>query len=192
MKTIFLLLFLYFFSVQAHADNELYGLPPTDFPAALPESNTYQSTATPTVFTEIAAEEDQPPLDKMLSYAFSLLNTPYKYSGVSKNTGFDCSGFVSHVFSQALGIQLPHQARSIWTEGAKIDIQQLMPGDLVFYNTLRRKLSHVGIYLGNGQFIHSATHGGVRVDNMRTAYWQPRWNGARRIAEFNRSFSAER
>lgn len=144
-------------------------------------------------FLKAAPAEDQyklsqadlnrtPALQKMISYALSLSDTPYRRSGMSQTTGFDCSGFVSHVFHQTLGIKLAHSARDIWTEGEKVDAKQLIPGDLVFYNTMRRKLSHVGIYIGNGRFVHSASHGGVRVDNMHTAYWQPRWNGARRIA----------
>lgn len=181
MKTLTFLLSLWLLPNLAFAENGVQltlssQLSPAFLKATAPAENQYQLSQPDLIHTET------PALQKMISYALSLSDTPYRRSGMSQTTGFDCSGFVSHVFHQTLGIKLAHSARDIWTEGEKVDVASLVPGDLVFYNTMRRKLSHVGIYIGNGRFVHSASHGGVRVDNMHTAYWQPRWNGARRIA----------
>lgn len=116
------------------------------------------------------------------AYARSLIGIPYKYGGNSPETGFDCSGFVGYVFSRSLGINLPHNTNEINRFGQAVEVDELRPGDLVFYNTLQRAFSHVGIYLGENRFVHAPSSGGnVRVDNMRELYWVHRFNGARRI-----------
>lgn len=121
-------------------------------------------------------------LNNLAFYALSLSGIPYKYGGNSPETGFDCSGFVGHVFKQSLGIKLPRSTAEIWQWGEEIDSAQLQPGDLVFYNTLRNNFSHVGIYLGDDRFVHSPSSGGsIRVDDMRDSYWQRHYNGARRV-----------
>lgn len=116
-------------------------------------------------------------------YAQSLVGIRYKYGGSSPDTGFDCSGFVSHVFRQTSGVDLPHSSEEISRIGLEIGVNKLRVGDLVFFNTLHRKFSHVGIYLGDNRFIHapSTTTGSVRTDNMREDYWEKRYDGARRI-----------
>ena len=116
------------------------------------------------------------------SYAKSLIGTPYKYGGNSPEYGFDCSGFVVHVFRQSLGIKLPRTTSKIRYTGKAVRKKHLRAGDLVFFNTLRRKFSHVGIYLGNNRFIHAPSSGGsVRIENMQVNYWRKIYNGARRI-----------
>jgi len=121
-------------------------------------------------------------LNNLAFYALSLSGTPYKYGGNSPDTGFDCSGFVGHVFHHTLGISLPRSAREINQLGQTIETNELRPGDLVFYNTLKRAFSHVGIYLGDDRFVHSpSSGGGIRVENMQENYWRKRFNGARRI-----------
>ena len=116
------------------------------------------------------------------SYAQSLIGTPYKYGGNSPDRGFDCSGFVDHVYRHTLGISLPRSSDKISQFGRPISTGELRPGDLVFFNTLRRKYSHVGIYLGGDRFIHAPSSGGrVRTEDMRETYWKKRYNGARRI-----------
>lgn len=126
--------------------------------------------------TESAAMND------MAFYALSLSGTPYRYGGNSPDTGFDCSGFVGHVFNRSLGIRLPRSTGEIWQLGQQIHPEQLQPGDLVFYNTRRNRYSHVGIYLGDDRFVHSPSSGGsIRVDNMNDRYWLQHFNGARRI-----------
>ncbi|EJL87758.1 cell wall-associated hydrolase, invasion-associated protein [Herbaspirillum sp. CF444] len=115
--------------------------------------------------------------------ALSMLGINYRYGGTSPETGLDCSGLVRYVFKEALGTDLPRTSAEISRVGEKVDKVDLRPGDLVFYNTLRRGFSHVGIYLGDSKFIHSPSAGGqVRIEDMDVAYWKKRFNGARRIS----------
>jgi cell wall-associated NlpC family hydrolase len=121
-------------------------------------------------------------LNDLALYALSLSGTPYKYGGTSPEQGFDCSGFVGHVFKHSLGKTLPRTSAEISRVGIKQRTESLHPGDLVFYNTLNKSYSHVGIYLGDGQFIHSPSSGkSVSIVNMNEPYWEKRYNGARRI-----------
>ena len=113
--------------------------------------------------------------------AMGFLGVPYKRGG-SGIAGFDCSGFVRAMYENTLGLVLPHNAKEQAAVTQTIDKNELQPGDLVFFNTLRRAFSHVGIYVGDGKFIHSPRTGkAVKVDDMRSAYWQKRFNGARRV-----------
>jgi hypothetical protein len=115
--------------------------------------------------------------------AMGFLGVPYKLGGSTVETGFDCSGFVRAVFEQSVGKVLPRRAEEQAAVAEQIDRSELKPGDLVFFNTMKRAFSHVGIYVGDGKFIHSPRSGShVRVEDMRQAYWQTRFNGARRIA----------
>ena len=120
----------------------------------------------------------------LLLYALSLNGTAYKFGGRSADSGFDCSGFVAHVFRQAAGLAVPHNALAISQNGEQITKTELKPGDLVFFNTLRRAFSHVGIYLGDNRFIHasSSSSGDVMVSDLTEKYWSKRFNGARRLA----------
>lgn len=116
--------------------------------------------------------------------AMSVVDARYRYGGNSPETGIDCSGLVRYVYKKAWGAELPRTAVAISEFGESIETGELQPGDLVFYNTQRRSFSHVGIYLGNNQFVHAPSKGGkVRVENMGGRYWQARYNGARRIAD---------
>jgi len=118
----------------------------------------------------------------LTSYARSLSGTPYRYGGNSPDTGFDCSGFVGHVFKHTLGISLPRDARQISRQGQAVKLAQLQEGDLVFYDTNNQRFSHVGIFLGDDRFIHAPSSGGsVRIENMGSDFWQKHYNGARRI-----------
>ena len=117
----------------------------------------------------------------LLLQAFALTGIKYRYGGESPATGFDCSGFVRYVFQQ-IGTALPRNASDISHLGRKVDRDELQPGDLVFFNTLRRPFSHVGIYLGDHRFIHSPSRGGsVEIVHMSHRYWERRYNGARRL-----------
>ncbi len=114
--------------------------------------------------------------------AMTLLGINYKFGGNTPETGFDCSGFVRYVFKEAFGVTLPRRAEEISQKGQRISVEQLVPGDLVFFNTLKRTFSHVGIYIGNNQFVHAPSSGsGVRVENIDKSYWQTRFDGARRL-----------
>lgn len=114
--------------------------------------------------------------------AMSMIGIHYKYGGTAPESGLDCSGLVRYVFKQVWGKDLPRTSKEISQVGQNVDTQDLRPGDLVFYNTLRRSFSHVGIYLGDNKFIHAPSPGGqVRIESMELDYWKKRFNGARRI-----------
>jgi len=119
---------------------------------------------------------------EVLIQSLSLTGIRYKYGGNTPETGFDCSGFVRYVFHQAAQITLPPSARSISQLGKTVKKEELKPGDLVFFNTLKAAFSHVGIYMGDNKFIHAPRAGAqVRVESMNTTYWSSRFNGAKRI-----------
>ena len=118
----------------------------------------------------------------VLINALSLTGIKYKYGGSSPDTGFDCSGFVRYVFSQATNLTLPPTARAIAQIGKTVKKEDLQPGDLVFFNTLKTAFSHVGIYVGNNKFIHAPRSGKVvRVESLKENYWASRFNGAQRL-----------
>lgn len=114
--------------------------------------------------------------------AMGFLGVPYRRGGNSAETGFDCSGFVRAMYEQTIGLLLPRRADQQAAATQVIDRSELKPGDLVFFNTMRHAFSHVGIYVGDNKFIHSPKPGAqVRVEDMRIAYWQRRFTGARRV-----------
>jgi cell wall-associated NlpC family hydrolase len=118
----------------------------------------------------------------LVSNALRLLGTPYKRGGVSASNGFDCSGFVQAIYEQTIGLMLPRNAAQQAASTQHIDKADLQPGDLVFFNTMRHAFSHVGIYIGDGQFVHSPKPGSqVRVEDMGLTYWKRRFDGARRV-----------
>ncbi|MBE2264033.1 MAG: C40 family peptidase [Burkholderiaceae bacterium] len=118
--------------------------------------------------------------------AMGFLGVPYRRGGESAESGFDCSGFVRAMYEQTIGLVLPRRANEQAAATQTIDREDLKPGDLVFFNTMRRAFSHVGIYVGDGKFIHAPRPGAqVRVEDMRVAYWQKRFNGARRVSGTN-------
>ncbi len=119
----------------------------------------------------------------MVITAMNFLGVPYRLGGSGDSGGFDCSGFTRHIFEMSLGLVLPRRADDQAKAEGLVEVRrdELRPGDLVFFNTLRRTFSHVGIYIGDGKFIHSPHSGAsVRVDDMRFAYWNQRFTGARR------------
>jgi cell wall-associated NlpC family hydrolase len=125
--------------------------------------------------------------------AMNFLGVPYRNGGNSADAGFDCSGFTRHIFENSLGLVLPRRAeQQAQTPGlADVPREELRPGDLVFFNTLKKAFSHVGIYVGEGRFIHSPRVGGeVRIEDMRQAYWAQRFNGARRAETTTTATSA--
>lgn len=167
-----------FAAAQAHADERL----------ALRLDQTLHSDPTP------ARIESSPSIlgfaDRQLTstrelamQALGYLGIRYRYGGNSPGTGFDCSGLVRYVVSQAVGLVLPRDARSISEVGARVTSDDLQPGDLVFFNTLRRPFSHVGIYVGGRRFVHAPASGGaVELVDMGDRYWQSRFDGARRLS----------
>ena len=114
--------------------------------------------------------------------AIGLIGTPYRHGGERPDSGFDCSGLVRYVARDALGVELPRQAEAISRVGVEVGPRQLRPGDLVFFNTLGRPYSHVGLYVGDGQFVHApARRGRVRLERLTLPYWAARYDGARRL-----------
>jgi len=115
--------------------------------------------------------------------AMNFLGVRYRRGGNSAEEGFDCSGFTRYVFENSLGLMLPRRADQQAGLAGLLHVrrEELRPGDLVFFNTMRRAFSHVGIYIGDGRFIHAPRSGSqVRIEDMREAYWTKRYNGARR------------
>ncbi|MBC7803106.1 MAG: C40 family peptidase [Candidatus Parcubacteria bacterium] len=117
-----------------------------------------------------------------LLQALFALGLDYRYGGNTPVTGFDCSGLVAHVYKEAWGIRLPRNTKAQSQAGVAVSLAELQAGDLLFYDTLKRPNSHVGIYLGDGRFVHAPKAGSqVRVESIRSAYWAQRFNGARRV-----------
>jgi hypothetical protein len=125
---------------------------------------------------------------KLVVSSMSFLGVPYRAGGTNINTGFDCSGFVRAIFEQSVGLILPRKASDQAKVTESIERTELKPGDLVFFNTMKQAFSHVGIYVGDHKFIHSPRPGyGVRVEDMRQAYWERRYNGARRVKDLGKN-----
>lgn len=147
-------------------------------PASHAEEAVVVPPPTPVSFVDRATATAQDAIDQ----AMELLGIRYRRGGNSPEAGFDCSGFVSHVFREGLGLMLPRSSREMSKSGEVVSKDELQPGDLVFFNTMRSAFSHVGIYLGDNQFVHAPRAGGrVRVEDLRESYWVKRFNGARRI-----------
>ena len=114
--------------------------------------------------------------------ALGFVGKPYVRGGASPQRGFDCSGLVVYVYRSALGIELPRRVADLKSVGTPVRLRDLAPGDLLFYNTRHHPYSHVGIYVGNGRFVHAPRPGArVRVERIGKRYWRARFNGARRI-----------
>lgn len=125
--------------------------------------------------------------------AMQFLGVRYRFGGTSEATGFDCSGFTRHVFENSVGLLLPRRSSEQANTPGLLSIRQddLKPGDLVFFNTMRSAFSHVGIYVGEGKFIHAPRTGStVRVEDMRQDYWTRRFDGARRVPQLSTSTPA--
>ncbi|WP_337246089.1 C40 family peptidase [Luteimonas sp. gir] len=118
----------------------------------------------------------------VLMRAISLVGTPYRYGGNTPEGGFDCSGLVNYVFRDMLDVRLPRSSRELYAyQGPKIDAERLAPGDLVFFGS-GGSVSHVGIYVGEGRFVHAPSTGGtVRLDHLDGSYWRRNYTGSRRV-----------
>lgn len=130
----------------------------------------------------IPAEPMRENVREIVLRALSFIGTPYRNGGTSPVSGFDCSGLVYYVVTQGAGVAVPRDTSRLSQVGADVSSEELRPGDLVFFNTLGKPYSHVGIYLGGQRFIHAPTEGGtVGVVDMRLPYWTQRYDGARRL-----------
>jgi len=132
-----------------------------------------------------ATDTVRPLHSSLVVHALGFLGVPYQLGGESAEEGFDCSGFVQAAFRQVMGLQLPRIARDQARATQSIARSELAPGDLVFFNTLGRRYSHVGIYIGERRFVHSPRSGSsVRIERMDVRYWATRFNGARRVSAY--------
>lgn len=119
---------------------------------------------------------------EVVMYALGLLDTGYRFGGKNPEAGLDCSGMVSYIVEQVSGRKLPYNAAGIAERTRPVASHAIQPGDLVFFNTLGRSYSHMGIYLGDGKFIHAPnSRGKVRVDRMDNRYYATRFEGARTL-----------
>jgi cell wall-associated NlpC family hydrolase len=161
--------------------------PTTDSPGRLLAGSGMSATTAPAKVAAPAVELVQRVGDRaseMVFTAMGFLGVPYKRGGSTDTAGFDCSGFTRHIFELTLGRVLPRRADEQAKAPGLVPVakDELRPGDLVFFNTLKRTFSHVGIYVGEGRFIHAPRPGGeVRVEQMGLAYWRHRFTGARRV-----------
>ncbi|MBS0583716.1 MAG: C40 family peptidase [Proteobacteria bacterium] len=125
------------------------------------------------------------PRKRVADFAMTLRDVRYRRAGRDPSTGFDCSGFTHYVYNKTFGVELPYDAPSQYRDGEKIARDEMKMGDLVFFQ-VRGHITHVGIYMGEGRFIHSPSPGKrVRIDELASPYWAKRWAGARRVHGFS-------
>lgn len=135
--------------------------------------------------TPASVAENMKQAAQPLLKALSLIGTPYRFGGSKPEKGMDCSGFVRHVYKESAQIDLPRTAGGMSKTGEQVAEADLEPGDLVFFNTRKKPFSHVGIYAGNGEFIHASSQRSkqVTISRLRDTYWSSRFNGARRVLQ---------
>jgi len=156
--------------------------PPTPSAAAAPRAPLFAGDIELVVEEESAEPKLGDRIQTILAKATTLLGTPYRWGGTSPERGFDCSGLVGYVFRTTLGIDLPRVSRQMVSAGEAVDRAELVPGDLVFFGR-RGRVNHVGIYLGEGQFLHAPRTGrDVTVSSLDTGYWAAKYLSARRVA----------
>ena len=119
-------------------------------------------------------------INKMMNIANSQIGKPYKWGAIGQNS-FDCSGFTSYIYKNGAGINLPRTSVAQSKVGSKISRNQLKSGDLVFFNTAGKGISHVGMYIGDSKFIHASTSKGIRIDSLNSSYYKSRFVSASRI-----------
>lgn len=136
----------------------------------------------PTRHWESVAPADPGAANAVLMRAISLVGTPYRFGGNTPEGGFDCSGLVNYVYRDMLDLRLPRTSRDLAAvQGPRLDPQRLAPADLVFFGG-GGNVSHVGIYVGEGRFVHAPSSGGtVRLDHLDGPYWRDHYSGARRV-----------
>ncbi|MEK0265286.1 MULTISPECIES: C40 family peptidase [Stenotrophomonas] len=145
----------------------------TTRPAPPPASTQVWPSVTP---------NDPQAANAVLMRAIGLVGTPYRYGGNTPESGFDCSGLVAYVYREMLDLRLPRTSRDLAAvQGPKIEPKRLAPGDLVFFGN-KGNVFHVGIYVGEGRFVHAPSTGGtVRLDSLGGPYWKDHYTGAKRV-----------
>lgn len=132
---------------------------------------------------DVAPANSLIPFDDMVVVALSLIGTPYKYGGNSPESGFDCSGLVRYVLGLSSTVTLPRTSAEMFRMGGKeVSLDNLVPGDLIFFKVKSKRINHVAVYIGENRFVHAPSTGGfVRVDVLGKNYWQRYITGARRV-----------
>jgi len=140
------------------------------------------ATPPPTAHWPATTPDNPEAANSVLMRAISLVGTPYRYGGNTPDSGFDCSGLVTYVYREMVDLKLPRTSRDLAAvQGPKIEPQRLATGDLVFFGS-RGNVTHVGIYVGEGRFVHAPSTGGtVRLDSLSGAYWKDHYTGAKRV-----------
>jgi hypothetical protein len=159
------------------------------FAAALVTAWTAFAATPVSASEEVARPESQSAIgavsdlgSEIVMRALALLGVPYRWGGSTPESGLDCSGFVRLVYQDALALSLPRRSDDMSRYGSAVAPHDLRPGDLVFFNTMRFAFSHVGIYIGDNQFVHAPSRGkSIRVENLGQNYWASRFDGARRL-----------
>ena len=149
--------------------------------AVADETDPLSLAAESTSTTAPASAQDA--IGNMLLQSVSLMGIAYKWGGNTPDTGMDCSGFVRYVFKRSLGINLPRTAAEMAKVGKRVSLNDLEPGDLIFFNTKRGSNTHIGIYLGNNKFIQSPRTGeNIQISDL-SGYWAKKFNGAKRVVQ---------
>ena len=119
---------------------------------------------------------------EILMYTLGLLDLDYRFGGSNPEAGLDCSGMVSYIYQNAVGVKLPHNAAQIAGVARPIETSRMQVGDLVFFNTMNRPFSHMGIYIGDGKFVHAPrSNSTIRVERLDNRYFAARFEGARTL-----------
>jgi|LakMenE18May11ns_1017448.scaffolds.fasta_scaffold9727396_2 cell wall-associated NlpC family hydrolase len=155
-------------------------------PAFAQSSTAFESESLPKSFASTVSSAVVDKTEALINNAMQLIGVRYRWGGNTPQSGLDCSGFVRYVFNDTFGFLLPRKSAQMSKVGLQIGKEELQPGDLVFFNTMRHAFSHVGIYVGDNKFIHAPSRGkSIRVDDMTKIYWEKRYNGARRLDNSN-------
>jgi cell wall-associated NlpC family hydrolase len=151
-------------------------------PAFAQSSTEFESEPLPKSLASTVSSAVVDKTETLINNAMQLIGVRYRWGGNTPQSGLDCSGFVRYVFNDTFGFLLPRKSAQMSKVGLEIGKEELRPGDLVFFNTMRHAFSHVGIYVGDNKFIHAPSRGkSIRVDDMTKVYWEKRYNGARRV-----------
>lgn len=160
-------------------------------PAQAPQINFQPArAATPVVHSipsvpaaPVRASRSSDSADELIGSAMGLLGVAYRYGGTSASTGFDCSGFMQHIFRRSMGLNLPRTSAEQAKMGVGVSRGELQPGDMVFFRTLGRgRISHVGLYIGNDRFIHAPRTGKrIEITSLSNKYWNTKYAFARRV-----------
>lgn len=174
-KTAWLLVFMLLTLLQG-----CRSLPPTS-PASSPINHRSQAIERAPASSATVEKENA-----VVLFALGLLDTGYRFGGKNPDAGLDCSGMVSYIFQQAVGLRVSGSAADMARQSKPVDVNQLRPGDLVFFNTLNKPFSHVGLYIGQGRFVHAPSESGrarVRTENLSNRYFAARLEAARSLLE---------